>query len=493
MGGAGDDEGNVIVRARPSGSGTDRSAIGAGVAVFLSGEVATGNGQTVTFRPFDVRVLGNQIGVGAGGAALGNAGPGVDIVGSRGVTVGRWGDPGAGNLIAHNAGAGVRVSQYDLGSGRTARSDRNPIEGNYLFDNGGLGIDLVAPTREPASGWNAADRDDADDGPNTLLNYPSIDATEIGSDTARLRVTLYGARDTDLHVRLYVSAERDPSGSGEGASPLQDVTVGGQPLDVLRTDRLGRRVVTTDPVSLAPGQFVSGTVTDAAGNTSEFGYAEEIRETAVEVQVTNGSAGMAPFGYTVDVWLDGPAGRIDLTSGLGFGVPSGRRQIPPGTYTAHGMIVPTNQSLSVSQERLVVAEGESRHVDLFVIGNPRLPSGGGTFVPTPGGTLGVGLQPDRGSGTRRKPPLPAEAPCAGRHHRRPDVRRERRERRARRSRSSCVARGRCSPEPCFGDYSEFASVPDGPADIEVRRASTAPCSSSPTSTSPATAATACRS
>ena len=36
----------------------------------------------------------------------------------------------------------------------------------------------------------------------------------------------------------------------------------------------------------------------------------------MEVQVTNGSAGTAAMGQTVDVWADGPNGRVDIASGL---------------------------------------------------------------------------------------------------------------------------------------------------------------------------------
>ena len=476
VGGAEPGEGNVIAGSRRIDGQTN--IIGAGVLVEDSGGVVTeGNGQTTNRTPVDIRILGNRIGVGTDGAALGNAGPGIDIKGSRGITVGRWGDPEAGNVIAHNGGAGVRVRDTAV-SGLTVRSDRNTIEGNFSFANRGLGIDLVAPTREPASGWNMADPNDADNGPNGLLNYPSIEAVEIRDGTARLRVTLYGARDSDLRVRLYAGGERDPSGSGEGLFPLEDVRVAGQPLGVLRTDRNGRRVVTTDPVQIAPGQFVSGTVTDAQGNTSEFGYAHEVTTASVEVQVTNGSAGTRALGQTVDVWLDGPTGRIDIASGLGFGVASGRRQIPPGTYTVRGIVVPTGQRLA--EQRITVASGESRRVDLFVLGNPA-PTPGGTFVPTPGGTrsecnpngtstleeiirlcppkraapsgapvgapgdaAGAVVQTFVANGVSDAPPLDVTVRGTG----------------------QVLARGLA-----FGDYSEFASVPDGPADIEVRRAS----------------------
>ena len=77
---------------------------------------------------------GNDIGTNPSGAKdLGNAGDGVYIMGSTFVasdqTIGGT-DPGAGNVIAYNGGAGV---SSDSGPG-------DSIRGNDIFKNGGLGI-----------------------------------------------------------------------------------------------------------------------------------------------------------------------------------------------------------------------------------------------------------------------------------------------------------------------------------------------------------------
>jgi CSLREA domain-containing protein len=76
----------------------------------------------------------NRIGIGANGAPLGNEGSGIDIVGfgANNNSVG-IGAGGFGNIIAFNDGAGIRIN---LGI-------ENLVSGNSLFQNGGLGIDLV--------------------------------------------------------------------------------------------------------------------------------------------------------------------------------------------------------------------------------------------------------------------------------------------------------------------------------------------------------------
>ncbi len=82
----------------------------------------------------------NRIGVSAAGGPLGNLGPGVDLIAAANARVG--GDPPqlgeAGNTIAYNQGAGVRVAG-------PSRSDR--VSRNVMFANGGAGgapgIDLV--------------------------------------------------------------------------------------------------------------------------------------------------------------------------------------------------------------------------------------------------------------------------------------------------------------------------------------------------------------
>ena len=96
----------------------------AGVGIWIAGLGATA----------DV-VKGNYIGTGATTTrAIGNAGDGVLVGGgAQGNTIGGTA-PGAGNTIAHNASNGIEISG---GTG-------DPIEGNSIFANSGLGIALTS-------------------------------------------------------------------------------------------------------------------------------------------------------------------------------------------------------------------------------------------------------------------------------------------------------------------------------------------------------------
>ena len=107
-------------------------------------------------------MLGNRIGLGNNGAALGNGFDGVVPRASDGVI--------QGNQIARNPGNGVTVS----GSGV-----RNAIRGNDIHHNGGLGIDLGG------DGVTANDPGDPDSGPNDLMNYPDGIDGDLGRDLDR--------------------------------------------------------------------------------------------------------------------------------------------------------------------------------------------------------------------------------------------------------------------------------------------------------------------
>src|SRR5262249_34664587 len=102
-------------------------------------------------------VQGNFIGTRSDGASpLGNLGQGVFLTGgSSRNPVGGAGD-GAGNLVAFNGGAGIAA---DSGTGNLFRS-------NSIFSNAGLGIDLGA------DGVTPNDPGDPDGGANDLQNFP---------------------------------------------------------------------------------------------------------------------------------------------------------------------------------------------------------------------------------------------------------------------------------------------------------------------------------
>jgi CSLREA domain-containing protein len=182
------------------------------------GNVISGNGgagvrfdDTTPSNTMDNEVMGNLIGTDASGEdPLGNGGAGVDSGLSTGeVFIGDpGGPPGGENVIAYNGAQGI------LATGAFTQ-----IRGNSIFSNTGLGIDLAG------DGVTANDPDDADTGPNTLLNTLVVDTVvDDGSQIhATATVDLDPATSGIVQAFVYASDSCDPSGSGEGERFLGSV------------------------------------------------------------------------------------------------------------------------------------------------------------------------------------------------------------------------------------------------------------------------------
>jgi hypothetical protein len=202
----------------------------------------------------------NAIGTDADGVTEMSNGVGVRVSFSasgapQGATIG---GVGAGNVIAHNDGAGITVVSGFAGD---ARVDAAPtgidIRENRIFANGGLAIDLEA------DGITPDDDDDADDGANLRQNFPLITNTVDMGDTIEFDGTLDAAPNAQYRIELFECAEADPSGNGEAESPLGTALV--------MTDENGHADLAISlPVAITPGAFITAPATDAAGNTSEL-------------------------------------------------------------------------------------------------------------------------------------------------------------------------------------------------------------------------------
>jgi hypothetical protein len=141
--------------------------------------------------------------------------------------------PGAlvsGNtIVASSAGAGVTVG--GVGAGVT-------IRGNSIDGNAGLGIDL----------------------PDGSQNLPAIAAAT--SDGA-VRLALSSKPNRDYTLEVFASPACDPSGFGEGATPLGTAR--------LHTDAGGNGATVATVAAGPVGTVLTATATDAAtGDTSEF-------------------------------------------------------------------------------------------------------------------------------------------------------------------------------------------------------------------------------
>jgi hypothetical protein len=210
-------------------------------------------------------IQGNTIGVNAGGsAALPNL-VGV-VVDANNATIGGTA-PGAGNTIADNTGKGVIIAG---GSG-------NAVEGNVIFGNGGLGIDLGNDGVTANTGTKNLGL------PNSGMNYPVFTFENVGGTTLTVsgyvgtapgQATFAGAR-----VEIF-KATNDPSGHGQSQTYLGFLTA----------DANGNFYGSLTVSGLNPGDKITATATDAANNTSEFGPNAQV-VTGPVIKLDSGAVG----------------------------------------------------------------------------------------------------------------------------------------------------------------------------------------------------------
>ena len=155
--------------------------------------------------------------------------------------------PDKGNIIAFNGGNGVTVM--------TEGDYFNKISANSIHHNGGLGIDLYP------IGVTANDANDADTGPNMLMNFPEIISAQYNDISGNFEIT--GHIDTPLPqfttIELFKSDD-DVSGYGEGERYLTFVS----------PDVTGNFNLTIAAGIIWGGDNLTATATDSSGNTSEF-------------------------------------------------------------------------------------------------------------------------------------------------------------------------------------------------------------------------------
>jgi hypothetical protein len=144
-------------------------------------------------------------------------------------------------------------------NGRLSGTASNRIQGNSIFNNVGLGINLGD------DGVTANDLGDTDVGPNYLQNFPVLTAAQ-GGPTTRVRGTVNSTPNTTLTLDFYANQEVDLSSYGEGQRYLGWAEV--------TTDSSGNASfdLALDGES-ADSEFITATATDPDGNTSEFSVA----------------------------------------------------------------------------------------------------------------------------------------------------------------------------------------------------------------------------
>ncbi len=275
-------------------SGASANTIGgttAGALNVISGN--DGSGVLIAgAATIDNVVQGNLIGTDATRAFnLGNGADGVTVSRSAMSNTVGGATPGAGNTIVFNVLDGVNILS---GAG-------NAILSNVIFRNQGLGIDLGGDGVTPNTPGSPHT------GPNDRLNFPVLTtATTTASGTVIIG-TLGAAPGTAFTVQFFGDPSTDPSGHGQGKVLLGQVTN-----VVTNTDGFAGFTASL-PIGFPPGQFVTATATDPAGNTSEFSQDVEVAAAAtadlqLSISPATPSPGLTglPYSYNVTVTNAGP-------------------------------------------------------------------------------------------------------------------------------------------------------------------------------------------
>ncbi|MGA2702978.1 MAG: NosD domain-containing protein, partial [Isosphaeraceae bacterium] len=291
-------------------------------------------------------IQGNKIGTDISGkVAIGNTGDGIYLASASGITVGGT-SAGDGNLIENNTGDGVYVDD--------ASSD-NAIEGNSIFANGNLGIELEGynPSSTPVAG--------------NATNIPVIVSAVASASTTNVEVNLDDAANQTYRVEFFSNPAVDHSGFGEGQVYLGYANI--------LTDGSGNADTTiTLPVSVSAGLFITATVTSAAG-TSEFSAATEVvAATAAPVVTTN------PLSQTLTVGQD--ASFSAAATGSPPPTVQWMVEVTGGTFSP--ISGATSDTLNLGAATL--AESGNQYEAVFS-------NGGGSPVTTTAATLTVNLAP----------------------------------------------------------------------------------------------------
>ncbi len=208
-----------------------------------------GNGISALGNSTELLVEGNLIGTDVSTLLnLGNEDNGVSLASSLN-TIGGTAS-GAANTIDNNGtdqpGSGVQL---------VGNVTNDEILSNSIYGNAILGINLGdGPTPNHAPGTA---------GPNDDQNYPTLTTAQSDGTTTTVQGSLFSSPNADEQIQIFSSPSKSLSGFGQGKQFMGSF--------MTQTDANGSASFAIPiPVGMAPGQYLSATATDSAGNTSEF-------------------------------------------------------------------------------------------------------------------------------------------------------------------------------------------------------------------------------
>ena len=246
-------------------------------------------------------ILGNRIGTDVTGTqALGNGTDGIFVYDQTGTTATIGGtEAGAGNLISGNLGDGIAIQSTDTtdiviqgnsigtdltgmqalgntGNGVTIMggTNDNTIARNLIAFNGHDGVAILGGTGNAVLGNAIFGHDNGlgielADGGNNDQEFPLLTLAVSDGSTTTVAGTLTSAPSTTFTVELFVNPVCNPSGYGEGEQFLGALPV--------TTDADGNATFSfTASIGVDPGQLITATATDPAGNTSEFSACAQV-------------------------------------------------------------------------------------------------------------------------------------------------------------------------------------------------------------------------
>jgi hypothetical protein len=155
-------------------------------------------------------------------------------------------EAGQGNIVMNNGFMGVRVE----------RGDGNEVSGNSIYNNGLLGLDVGLQYVFPN------DDLDPDIIGNRAQNFPLLTLVTVNGGSTHFEGLIRNEPETAYRVEFFSSPACDDTGMGEGRTFIGTANV--------LTDLNGQATVVADIGVPVADAFASATVTDPAGNTSEF-------------------------------------------------------------------------------------------------------------------------------------------------------------------------------------------------------------------------------